>query len=94
MLQHALVEYDIWQKNLFAEVHSAALATSDDRTSEDRKNYGPRLTQEQNKVLTNSFARCKKPSTGTKQDLAKKFGVTYGKIDVSDVFLSARSCSE
>jgi hypothetical protein len=90
VLQHALI-YEIRQKNLRAEVHSTALAIPDNHTSMDRKCYGSRLTQEQKQVLTSLFARCIKPTTRTKHGLAKEFGVTRDKIDVSYALPSACS---
>lgn len=89
VLQHALI-YEMRQNNLGAEVHSTALATPDNHTSTDRTYYGSRLTQEQKQILTGLFARCIKPTTRTKHDLAKDFGVTRDKIDVSYVLPSAR----
>lgn len=91
MLQHALTAYENWQKRLYAEVHSIALATADKCASEKRKANGLPLTQEQKEVLLSLFARCIKPTTREKHDLAKEFGVTSDKIDVSHAFLSVRS---
>jgi hypothetical protein len=72
-------------------VHPTALATPNNHTSKDKKDCGLRRTQEQKQVLTALFARCTKPATRTKHDLAKEFGVTRDKIDVSYVVLSERS---
>jgi len=91
MLQHALIEYEIWQRALRTEVHPTALVTPKNHTSKDRRHYGSRLTQEHKQVLTSLFAQCKKPTTGEKQDLANRFGVIYAKIDVSYASLSANS---
>ncbi|KAM0707293.1 hypothetical protein Q7P35_005531 [Cladosporium inversicolor] len=91
MLQHALTAYEKWQKRLYAEVHSTALATADNRASENRKANELPLTQEQKEVLLSLFVRCIEPTTREKHDLAKEFGVTRDKIDVSHPLLSARN---
>lgn len=90
MLQHALI-YEIRPKNLCAGIPFTALAAPGNHTSKERKGYGLRLTQEQKQVLTGLFARCIKPTKRTKHDLAKDFGVTRDKIDVSYALPSARS---
>ena len=86
MLQHALI-YELRPKNLCAELRFTALAAPGNHTSGERKGYGLRLTQEQKQVLTGLFARCIKHTTRTKYDLAKGFGVTRDKIDVSYALL-------